>query len=179
MSVVGQGLLEKTIIVNPLNRLDRLLYSMRAYSPEETPLEDRWYVGLLEVTTHEAYGSVRLPRMEVGRAGEWLFTTKDCTLEPQDVRRGIGMPYAAPRRIGIVGRGSGYLLEAEYRAETLFNVTDVLSEIPRWIRPIVAVFVKRPVYLRFLGELEGTVTFPDGRREAIHLYGPYEYVVVK
>jgi hypothetical protein len=117
--------------------------------------------------------------MEVGRAGEWLFTTRDYALEPRDVRRSLGMPYAAPRRMGIVARASGYLLEAEYRAEILFSVTDVLSEIPKWLRSIVAVFVKRPVYLRFLGELEGTVTFPDGHVEPIHLYGPYEYVVTR
>ena len=51
--------------------------------------------------------------------------------------------------------------------------------IPQWLRPIVSVFVKRPVYLRFLGELEGEVTYPDGRIEHVRLFGPYEYVVAR
>ena len=179
VEVRGQGLLEKSLIVNPLNRLDPLLYSIRVYSPDEAPLDERWYVGILDVMTHEAYGSERLPRMEVGKAGAWLFTTRDYTLEPRDVRRSAGMPYPAPRRIGLTARGNGYLLEAEYRAEILFSVTDVLSEVPKWVRPIISVFMKRPVYLRFLGELVGTVTFADGHVESIRLYGPYEYVIAR
>jgi hypothetical protein len=179
VEVEGQGLLEKALTVNPMNRLDPYLYSIRVFADDSAPPEDRWYIGVLDVTTHEAYGGARQSRMEVGRAGEWLFTTHDYTLEPREVRQGIGVPYPVPRRVGITARAPGYLLQAEYRAEVLFNVTDVLSEVPKWIRPIAAVFVKRPVYFRFLGKLDGTLQFPDGHTEPVHLSGPYEYVVTR
>jgi hypothetical protein len=115
----------------------------------------------------------------VAKAGQWLFTTTDYTLEASDIRQGVGEPYPAPRQIRIRARGSGFLLEAEYRALVLYNITDVLEEVPRFLRPVVALFAKRPVYLRFLGSLEGTVIFPDGRKEPIRLSGPFEYVIVR
>ena len=112
-AVSGQALLEKCLIVNPLGRLDPLLYSIRTWSDDAEPPEARWYVGLLDVTTHEAYGAERIPRMEVAKAGSWMFATQDYSLEALDPERGAGMPYAAPRRIRVTARGGGYLLAAE------------------------------------------------------------------
>jgi hypothetical protein len=179
MVVRGQGLLEKSTIVMPLGRLDPLIYSARVFSQESTSPEDRWYVGMLDTTSHRAYGSVRSPRLEVARGGDWLFTTPDYTLVAHDYRSLGQAPYPAPQRLEITAVSQGYTLKATYRALYLYNVTDVMDEIPAWARPIVQLFVKRPVFQRFLGVLEGTLTYPDGRIEYLSLAGPYEFVVTR
>jgi hypothetical protein len=177
--VVGQALLDRYTRVTPLNRLHQSLYSVEAWSADSTPADDRVFLEILDITTNAAYGAKRLPRLCVAAGGRWLFTTRDYTFEPLDFDGSGPTPYPAPRKLRIVARASGYMLEAEYRATTLFDVTDIIAEVPALLRPIVRAFFSRPVYMRFLGVLEGTLTHPDGRVERISLTGPYEYLVAR
>jgi hypothetical protein len=179
LQVRGQGVLDKALVVTPLSRLDPLIYSVRAFSPEETSPVERWFVEFLDTTAHEAFGSVRRSSLVVAHSGEWMLATPAYTLEASDYQKVGSSPYLAPRTLRISARQDGYELHAVYRAASLFNMTDVIDEVPRWVRPIVAAFVRRPVYYRFLGVLEGTLTHPDGHMERLVLEGPYEYVVTR
>jgi hypothetical protein len=177
LDVRGQALLERSTRVSPLNRQYQALSSVRAWG--DLPVEDGWAFELSDITTNPAYGALRLPRLAVARAGRWLFTTERYIVESRDFDRSGDLPYPAPRTLDITARDGGYSLDAEYRALTLFDVTDIISEIPPILRPLVRAFLSRPVSMRFLGELSGTLTYPDGTVERFLLHGPFEYLVLK
>ncbi len=177
--VAGQGYVEKSLIVNSFRRLNPILYSVRVYSPEETEPEDRWHLGLLDTTSHATYGSRRLPRLILARGEEWIMATTDYEVDPLKTVEGIDLPYVFPVSLRVSARSKGYVLEGVYTAERLFNVTDVMDEVPRWLRGILLLFMKRPVFFRFTGRFDGTVRDPDGTVHRLELYGPYEYVVAR
>ena len=87
------------------------------------------------------------------------------------------LPYEYPLRFRLIGEGAGYQLSGIYTTTSLINTTDILAELPTILRRLVLIFVERPVYYRTIGLFEGVLTHPDGRDEAVTLYGPYEYVI--
>jgi hypothetical protein len=115
----------------------------------------------------------------VAHGRRWVIATTDYEVDPLRTVEGADMPYTFPVQLRLEASAQGYSLVGTYTAETLFNVTDVIEEVPRWLRGIVLAFVKRPVYFRFLGRFTGEVVAPDGTRTVLDLYGPYEYVVVR
>jgi hypothetical protein len=176
-AVHGQTLLERSTRVSPLNRQYEGLTSVRAWGDRLGA--DGWFFELSDITSNQAYGAQRIPRLAVARADRWLFTTESYTVEPAEFDRSSALPYPAPRRLDIVAHGAGFTLTARYRVLTLFDVTDILTQIPPVLRPLVRAFLDRPVSMRFLGELEGALTWPDGTTEVFLLHGPFEYVVLK
>ncbi|TFG62599.1 MAG: hypothetical protein E4H36_07625 [Spirochaetales bacterium] len=115
----------------------------------------------------------------MAHGNKWVFTTYDYTLTPSDFYSPPDMPYSYPGKVKLYAKNGDYELQGEYKTGILFNVTDVINEIPFIIRPLVLLFVQRPIYFRFLGEFTGTIRLPDGSVEQLHLYGPYEYVIVR
>jgi hypothetical protein len=87
--------------------------------------------------------------------------------------------YPVPRLLKVSATASGFVADLEYRALILFDITDIIEEVPPYLRLIVRLFFRRPVYVRFLGEVHGTITYPDGHVETIELSGPYEYVILQ
>ena len=152
---------------------------MRVYSPEGTDPNDSWHIHMVDILTHPDYGSNRMPRLIVIRGQDYLFATKDYTIEPLDFVFHDDIPYSYPKRLHIFSNTQGYILEGEYSSQKIFNFTDVFAEAPLWLRLILLLFLDRPVYFRCLGEFRGKLTLPDGSTERLHLYGPYEYVIVR
>jgi hypothetical protein len=179
MDVTGQGFAEKQLTVNRFNKLNPFLYAIRVFSPPETPKDERIRIGLLDETTHEEFGSNRLPRLTVAKGDEWLFTTREYTLDAYEFRETPLAPYKYPTEVVFYGGGRGYTLRGTYKAHTLFNVTDIIGELPEGVQEFVLLFMDRPVYYRNLGVFEGFLTHPDGRVELLNLIGPYEYLVLK
>ena len=179
MDVKGQGFAEKQLTVNAFNKLNPYLYSLRLFSPPGTPAQDRVRIGVLDETTHEEFGSNRIPRLTVAKGNEWLFTTRAYTLNAYDFRESPLAPYKYPTEVVFYGGGRGYTLRGTYKAHTLFNVTDIIGELPEGVQEFVLLFMDRPVYYRNLGTFEGFLTYPDGRVELLNLVGPYEYLVLK
>jgi len=179
--VVGEGMGEKSIIVNGLNRFNPELISMRVFGfsheGSDVELAEGLHIGLLDSTAHPAYDSIRLPRLFVARDGAWLFSSGSYEIDFLEMDRVEGLPYEYPVRFSLVAHGSEYELTGEYSVDRLFNTTDILAELPGLLRRLVLLFVDRPVYYRTTGTFVGTLTHPDGHEESIRLYGPYEYVV--
>ncbi len=180
----GEGMASKTIIVNRLNRFNPELLSMRVfgvasdvYGTEIHPF--RLHIGLLDSTAHRTYNSKKLSRLFVTEHGKWLFATPEYELDYLETTRSEDPPYSYPSRFSLNAKALGYTLSGEYHVLELFDITDIMDELPSWLRPIVLVFVNRPVYFRCFGLFTGSLTYPDGSVEDLVLYGPYEYVVVR
>ena len=62
MRVNGDGVMEKTLVVNNLNRYNQELVAMRAFTPEEDDSGHRWHISLVDSTTHPDYGSKKTPQ---------------------------------------------------------------------------------------------------------------------
>jgi len=175
----GYGYGEKSLVINPITKLNPLLYAIRVYSTEDVPWKDRWHIHVLESVAHPEYNSKRIPRMIVARGGEWVFTTPDYTIEPFDYGSLEGIPYSYPKRVRIESEANDYKLSGVYTSRVFFDYTDVFAEIPPILRAIIKLFFNRPVYFRNLGDFKGTLTKPDGEVVDLNLTGPYEYIVVK
>lgn len=179
MSVTGEGFAEKQLTINPFTKLNPLTYTLRLFSPPEVPREERWHLGLLENYTHEDYGYDRLPRLNLAKGTDWIFTSQNYTVEAYDFRSHPDVPHKYPARLKISCSENGYTLEGTYSSTHLFNVTDIIGELPKFLQRFVLLFMDRPVYYRCIGEFYGIITFPNGEREFIRLLGPYEYIIVK
>ena len=179
MDVAGEGFAEKQLTVNPFTKLNPLTYTLRLFSPPDVQDDERWHLGLLENYTHEDYGYDRLPRLNLAKGDDWIFTSRNYTVEAYDFRSHPSVPYKYPARIKISCTENGYTLEGTYSSTHLFNITDIIGELPKFLQNFVLLFMDRPVYYRCIGEFYGIVTFPSGEREFIRLLGPYEYIIVK
>ena len=179
LNVVGQGYSDRSLSVFPPTRINTYLYSVRTFSSDGTPREDRWFFGLLESVSHPAYKSIRIPMILLAHGDKWVLTTKNYTLTPVDFVKGPNTPYEYPLKYIIRSRDQGYVLEGEYRCIKFFDFTDIFSELPGWLRSVAAKFLKRPVYFRSLGDFKATLKSPDGSVTQIHLFGPTEYMVIK
>ena len=179
ITVRGVGYGEKSLIISPLTKQNPYLHAFRVFTETGVSQDSRWFIGLLDTQSHESFGALRLPRLNVAKGDDWIFSTNNYTLTPMDFFSPPDMPYSYPRRIQLYSKTGGYELNGEYRTGVLFNVTDVINEIPAIIRPLVLLFLKRPIYFRFLGEFDGWIRYPDGTFETLKLFGPYEYVIVR
>ena len=179
MKVEGQGYGDRALIVNPLNRLNPLLISMRLYSEDEVEPEDCRHIQLLEIETHPEYGVGRMSRLLVAGGREYLFRTEEFSVEPLDFTSSDLTSYSYPRRLRVFAESRGYKLDGEFISHHLCSVTDVMNESPLWLRLILILFLDRPVYFRCIGEFKGELKRPDGSKEQLRLFGPYEYVVVR
>ncbi len=182
--VSGEGMAEKTIIVNRLSRFNPELLSMRVFGVtrevlNRTPGPANFHIGLLDSTAHPSYGSQRIPRLFTVGDSTWLFATGDYEIDITQTRLSENGPYEYPTVFSLEAHAQGYTLSGEYRVERLFNITDIIDEVPGWLRPLILIFINRPVYFRCLGFFDGTLTSPDGTTEPFLLYGPYEYVIVR
>jgi hypothetical protein len=179
LRIKGVGYGEKSLIIGPLTRQNPYLHAFRVFTDNDVEDEDRWFIGLLDTRSHESFGGFRIPRLNVAKGNEWLFTTYEYTLTPSGYDSPPDMPYSYPTILKLYANNGTYELEGEYRTGVLFNVTDVINEIPPILRPLALIFVKRPIYFRFLGNFNGWIRYPDGSREQLYLHGPYEYVIVR
>jgi hypothetical protein len=179
MQVTGQGFAEKQMTINSFFKLNPQTITLRLFSLPGTPREERWHIGILENSTHEDYGNERLPRLTAAKGEEWVLTTMDYEITPENFRENDVVPYNYPTTLRISSSRNGYKIEGTYYGTKLYNITDIIGELPKFFQAFVLLFMERPVYFRMIGEFYGCITFPDGTRESVHLYGPYEYIVVK
>ncbi len=179
IQVQGQGYGEKCLIVGPLTKLNPFLHSLRLYSPDSTPQESRWHLGLLETISNKEYQSKKIPLLVLAHGNEWIFTTHTYTLEPLDPQSLKDVPYTYPGKLRIEAEHKGMKLEGVFASTRLFHFTDVFDDIPKWIKSFLLLFVKRPVYFRTVGTFIGYLTMPDGTVQYLNLSGAYEYVVVQ
>jgi len=179
MNVVGEGYSEFSLLIIPFRFMNPALHAIRVFSPDGTPKDERWHLGILDYINHDHWGGDRFPRLILGHGNEFVITTKDYTIQELDWAPAPGTPWEFPRRLEISYRKNGYVFEGTYRSHMIFNITDIFDEIPEFIQEFLLLFMSRPVYIRNLGEFEGSLITPDGRLHRLHLYGPYEYLLTK
>ena len=178
IDVEGFGYGEKTLFVNPLTKFQPYLHSLRVYTPYETPREERWHIGILHATLNKAYGYRELPRLVVAKGDKWLFTTRDYTFRPIRTSRVEDAPYDYGTAFELVAQKNGYTLNGILEERAFVHFTDIFENLPLWVKNILDVFFKRPVYFRAISDFTGSITDPDGLVTALKMSGPYEYVVV-
>jgi hypothetical protein len=176
--VEGFGYGEKTLFVNSLTRFQPYLHALRLYTPIETPREESWHIGILHATLNKAYGDRELPRLVVARGDEWLFTTRDYAFEPLKTARLDTVSYEYATAFKLHAQKDGYIVDGIVEERVFIHFTDVFESLPLWVRNILMVFFKRPVYFRYISDFTGTITGPDGTVQSLDMSGPYEYVVV-
>jgi hypothetical protein len=178
LSVEGFGYAEKTLFVNPITRFQPYLHALRLYTPYETHPEESWHVGILHAVLNDAYENRELPRLVVARDDRWVFTTRDYTFEPLRTARLAIAPYDYSTAFALHAEKEGYILDGIVEERVFIHFTDVFESVPLWLRNILAVFFKRPVYFRFITDFTGTIREPGGTSHNLKMSGPYEYVVV-
>lgn len=179
VNVEGEGYSEFSMLIVPFRYMNPALHAIRVFSPDGTPENERWHLGILDYLNHDHWGGDRFPRLILGHGNEFVITTKDYSITELDWTPAPDTPWEYPRRLDISYRKNGYIFEGTYRSHLIFNITDIFAEIPEFIQEFLLLFMSRPVYIRNLGEFEGTLITPEGRLYRIHLYGPYEYLLTK
>ena len=177
--IEGHAYASKTRFSNQLTRFAPLIYAIKVYSPNSEPGDDGYYLYLLDVVLHDAYDNRKVPMLVLARGSEWIFTTRDYELTTLETTSVEGIPHQFPTSMRIRGGSGGYTLEGVYTQERFINVTDVFSEIPSFIRKLVEVVIRSPVYIRSIVTFEGTLTTPEGEKIDLLLDGPFEYTVVR
>jgi hypothetical protein len=178
-SADGQCFVDTSYSVQPLRRPNSPTYTMRAFSEPDVLAQDQVFVDMLSSITDKSYGSLPLSMLLVAKGGSWLFTTRDFTLIPDDWASMDDPPFPYPRSYRVSASKSGYQLEGEFVVVRLYHTTDVFQSIPRFLRPLVSLFVKRPVLYRMIGWFDGSLVSPDGSLRKLALPAHGEYVLVK
>jgi hypothetical protein len=78
-----------------------------------------------------------------------------------------------------MAQSQGYTLRGTFKTQQLFNVTDVLDEVPAVIKAIILLFIDRPVLYRCRGTFNGKLTYPSGEIVKLELHGIYHYNIVR
>ena len=87
-------------------------------------------------------------------------------------------PYEYGTAFELRAEKDGYTLNGIVEERVFIHFTDIFESLPLWVRNILIVFFKRPVYFRSITDFTGTITGPDGVVQSLRMSGPYEYVVV-
>jgi len=168
----GYGSIEKNRFSNPLSRFAPYLHGMRLYG-------DDAYLYLLDVMLNEAYGAEAVAVLAFAYSDEWVITTPDFRFEIcswEDTADGtLTYPVAAT----VDAESGGYRLVGTITERTPLGTTDVMSELPGFLRVIVQTLLSRPMYARSVVRFSGYLTTPDGTEIPVTLNGPYEYAVVE
>ncbi len=177
ISVLGHGYGEKTLFINPFTRHQPYLHALRLYTPFDTPRPESLHFGILEPTLSKAYDFRKLPRL-VGIEGDtWLFTTRDYIFEPIKMENPEFAQYEYPTQFKLFAEANGYILDGIVSESVFFHFTDIFDSLPGFLKRILLIFFKRPVYFRYVAEFIGTLTDPDGTVRNLKMKGPYEYIV--
>ena len=175
IEVKGEGYAEKTLFVNPLARQQPYLHALRLYGDAG---DADVHIGIHQVVLHKAYNNREIKRLVVARDDTWVITTQEYQFEPTGYARLESSPYEYPSSFRLTVEENGYRIDGKITQRLFFDTTDVFANLPTWVRKILTVFFKRPVFYRYVAELEGKMTYPDGTVRPLRLSGPYEYVVV-
>jgi hypothetical protein len=175
----GQCLWDTCITVQPLNRTNSLITVFRAFGAPDDPAGGRTFVSAMVTWTSEKYGPLPVPMLLVARDGEWVFTTKDFSLEPSDWTSRPNPPFPWPRRYTVSGSSGAARLEGSFEGERMYHAMDVFESLTPFLRSIAVLFLKRPVYYRSVGRFRGTLTMKDGGEIALDLPAAGEYVILK
>jgi hypothetical protein len=177
--VDGQCFVDTNYSVQPLDRPNSPTYVFRAFSEPDVPAGDRVFIDMLSSSTNESFGSLPLSMLLVAKGGSWLFTARDFALIADDWASLEDPPFPYPRRYRISAEKSGYQLEGEFGATRLYHTTDIFHSIPRFLQPLVSLFLKRPVLYRIIGWFHGSLVSPDGSLRQLTLPAHGEYILVK
>jgi hypothetical protein len=178
ISAAGQCYGDRSRHSYSISKMNSPTLAFRGFSPPEQEGEDRWFLSLLQYTTHPSYGPRDIPVLIVARAGRWAFTTKEYALQPTDLRAEEISPLAFPHCYNLGADCNGYRLRGRFVVTDLYHLTDIFEKIPSFFRSLASLFFKRPVIFRMVGYFEGTISCPDGFVEQLYLPGQCEYAIV-
>jgi hypothetical protein len=178
-SVRGQLYADQSLAVLPMSRQNSPAYSFRGFSPDEAPEGERWMISIYRATSHPAYGSRPLSILLAAHDGAWVLTSRDFSLEPQELRLDTGTGIHYPGTAAFRAEGGGWLIEGEITDTRLYWLTDIFQNVPAPIRSLASLFLKRPVILRYMGRLQGIARSPDGNIYALSLNGLGEYMEIR
>jgi hypothetical protein len=119
-----------------------------------------------------------LPRLVVARNNSWVFTTRDYTFESLRTEKLEDAPYDYGTAFALHAEKGGYVLDGIVEERVFVHFTDIFENLPLWVKNILAVFFKRPVYFRSITDFTGTMRDPEGAIHSLRMSGPYEFVVV-
>lgn len=175
----GQCFGDRSRASYPLSRMYPSLIAIRGFSAAQVPPADRWFLGTVFLRTHESYGSLPVAHLILAHGGRWVFTTRNFTLAPADLRQEERSRLPWPRTFRLTAEENGYLLRGEFTSTELVHLTDILRRLPAMFQPIAAVFLKTPVIFRSVGFFRGALTLPDGAIQAIELPAQCEYNILR
>ena len=178
ISAAGQCYGDRSRHSYSISKMSSPTLAFRGFTPAEQEGGQRWFVSLLQYTTHPSYGTRDIPILILARDGQWAFTTKEYTLETTDLRAEGVSSLAFPHRYDLRASGNGYLLWGRFVVTDLYHLTDIFAELSPFFRSLVSLFFKRPVIFRMVGYFQGAVICPDGSVEKLYLPGQCEYSIV-
>lgn len=120
-----------------------------------------------------------MSRLIVSKGTEYLIQTEDFQIELLDLSSVQHSKARYPQNVRDFSEYHGYTLEGEYTANQLYQAIDILQETPIWLQLILVLFLDMRLNFRCTGEFIGTTTMPDGTAEPLHLFGPYEFTIIK
>jgi hypothetical protein len=161
-----------------ISKLSSPTLAFRGFSPADDTGAERWFLSVLQYTTHRSYGSRVIPTLILVREGRWALTTKEYTLETTDLRTERSCFPAFPHSYVLSASGNGYTLQGRFVVTDLYHLTDIFGSLSPFFRSLVSLFFKHPVIFRTVGYFEGSVICPDGKVEKLHLPGQCEYSIV-
>jgi hypothetical protein len=178
MSADGQCYGDRSRHSYPISKISSPALAFRGFSPARISSEERWFLSVLQYTSHRSYGSKTIPIMILAHGGRWVFTTKDYSLTTGDFRNSEMSKLAYPHCFTLSAARNGYALQGRFVVTDLYHLTDIFAKLPAVFRPLVSLFFKRPVIFRMVGYFEGTVTGPSGSTEQLYLPGQCEYSIL-
>jgi len=178
-SVEGMCTWDSNLSVQPLQRPNSPVYSLRAFDASGAQPDSRLFIDMVESFTNAGYGKAAVPVLIVARGSTWLFATRDFTMAPADWTTVQNPPYPFPSSYRLSAAGRGWTLQGEFTSARMYSATDVFQKIPPIIRGFVSLFLKRPVLYRMVGDLQGTLQSPDGDEIPLSMPAHAEYVIVE
>jgi len=170
--VGGYGYSDHGVVTMLPHEYSRHWYTLRAAN-------DKYTLNFLEFTVPPKFGGARVSLGIFGADGKILYGGADYTLTPSDLVTESKFAVAYPQKFNFqIDRPGKVRVEGTYSVKTMMHSIDVLAQLNA-VERMVAKFFAKSYVLRFLVNVDATVTLPDGTTDHFQAPGVAEVVDIQ
>jgi hypothetical protein len=162
LKLKGEGYADHTRQNIPFTRQGPVYYAVRGFPNFTDAPPDQFYLNFSLQEMHKGYGGGFEAFAHIVRDKKIIAVTRNLTVEPLQQVTDPDSGYKYVKKVAIKMDAKDVTFRGTFTVTKTIEVMDIFKWLPPYARKVAEKFFKRPVYFRFLGNLDGQLVTPEG-----------------